>query len=138
MSTKKNDGNSEELITSEELGRSIATMNTKELRKLILARTLKQKLKADNMKVGELADKLGKSPSEISRWLSGTHNFTLDTLFDIEDKLGVKLINIDVPYKDVTNGTKTFNVNVIKPAPEKLYSNLVLSMTEQDLSNITE
>ena len=29
----------------------------------------------------ELAEKLGKRPSEISEWLTGNHNFTDDTLF---------------------------------------------------------
>jgi transcriptional regulator with XRE-family HTH domain len=42
-----------------------------------------------------LAEKLSKRPSEISKWLSGTHNFTSDTLFEIQYIMGVELINID-------------------------------------------
>lgn len=30
-----------------------------------------------------LAGKMGKQPSEVSKWLSGDHNFTIDTLSDI-------------------------------------------------------
>ena len=46
----------------------------------------------------ELAAKLGKQPSEISKWLSGTHNFTHDTLFEISQVLNINLIE--------TSGTK--------------------------------
>lgn len=34
-----------------------------------------------------LADKLGKKESEISKWMSGTHNFTLRTISLIENAL---------------------------------------------------
>jgi ribosome-binding protein aMBF1 (putative translation factor) len=39
-----------------------------------------------------LAEKLSKRPSEVSKWLSGTHNFTSDTLFEIQYLMGVELI----------------------------------------------
>lgn len=42
----------------------------------------------------ELAAQLGKRPSEISKWLSGTHNFTTDTLFDLERILEARFIHI--------------------------------------------
>ena len=38
---------------------------------------------------------VGKRPSEISRWLAGTHNFTLATIAKIETTLGTNLINIE-------------------------------------------
>lgn len=38
-------------------------------------------LKRKGMTQKELAEKLGKRPSEISEWLTGNHNFTHDTLF---------------------------------------------------------
>lgn len=34
-------------------------------------------------------------PSIITRWLSGKHNFTVETLFQIEDCLDVKLVALD-------------------------------------------
>jgi transcriptional regulator with XRE-family HTH domain len=39
-----------------------------------------------------LANKLGKSESEISKWLQGTHNFTLKTISKIEDVLNESII----------------------------------------------
>jgi transcriptional regulator with XRE-family HTH domain len=40
----------------------------------------------------DLAILLGKSESEISKWMTGTHNFTIKTLAKIESKLGEKII----------------------------------------------
>jgi ribosome-binding protein aMBF1 (putative translation factor) len=40
----------------------------------------------------ELATLLGKSESEISKWMTGTHNFTIKTLSKIESILGEKII----------------------------------------------
>ena len=39
-----------------------------------------------------LADRLGKQESEVSRWLTGLHNFTLKTLTRIEAVLGEDLV----------------------------------------------
>ncbi|MEJ0056622.1 MAG: helix-turn-helix transcriptional regulator [Bacteroidota bacterium] len=40
----------------------------------------------------DLADLMGKSESEISKWLTGTHNFTLRSLSKIEAVLNAKII----------------------------------------------
>ena len=40
----------------------------------------------------EFAFMMGKKPSEISRWLSGTHNFTTETLWEIERVLNIQLL----------------------------------------------
>ena len=41
-----------------------------------------------------IAQKLHKRESEISKWLTGRHNFTMQTIAKIETALGSKLINI--------------------------------------------
>jgi transcriptional regulator with XRE-family HTH domain len=43
---------------------------------------------------GEFAHAMGVSPGLVSRWLSGTHNFTIETLVDIQQVLGIRLINM--------------------------------------------
>lgn len=45
----------------------------------------------------ELAARMKKSPSEISRWLSGTHNFTIDTLSEIAIALEVPVMAFFMP-----------------------------------------
>lgn len=41
-----------------------------------------------------LADKLGKQPSEIHKWLSGDHNFTMRSLAKLEAELGETIIMV--------------------------------------------
>lgn len=38
-----------------------------------------------------LASKVAKQPSEVTKWLSGTHNFTISTLVEICAALGIKI-----------------------------------------------
>jgi len=40
----------------------------------------------------DLANLMGKKESEISKWMQGTHNFTLKSIAKIESVLGEKLI----------------------------------------------
>lgn len=42
----------------------------------------------------EFAAEMKVMPSVVTRWLSGTHNFTVETLVDIELLLNVKLLNV--------------------------------------------
>ncbi len=44
-------------------------------------------LSNENLTQRDLADKLGKKESEISKWLSGNHNFTIKSLAKIETVL---------------------------------------------------
>ncbi len=49
-------------------------------------------LRERNISQKQFARKMGKTEAEVSRWLSGTHNFTLRTIAKISDALGVTLI----------------------------------------------
>jgi len=69
-------------------------------RKMMLAARIDDALKARGMKKGDLAKALDKNPSEISKWLSGTHNFTAETLWEIGDVLDINLINIKEQRKE--------------------------------------
>lgn len=51
-------------------------------------------LDQNNMEQKDLAKVLGKNESEISKWMSGSHNFTLKTIARIEEVLGDKLLEI--------------------------------------------
>lgn len=51
-------------------------------------------LESKGLKQRDLALRLGKKESEISRWMRGTHNFTIDTLIAIEDALGEPIIAV--------------------------------------------
>lgn len=51
-------------------------------------------LKERSISQKDLAGNLDKQPSEISRWLSGDHNFTLRSLARIQAELGEPIINV--------------------------------------------
>lgn len=42
----------------------------------------------------EFAHRCGKTEAEVSRWLSGTHNFTLRTLAKISTTLDIELVKV--------------------------------------------
>ncbi len=42
----------------------------------------------------ELAEKMGKKPSEINRWLKGEHNFTLRSIAKLEAELGEPILAV--------------------------------------------
>ena len=51
-------------------------------------------LKEQGMSQRELARRMAKRPSEINKWLSGTHNFTIETLAKLACVLQRDLISI--------------------------------------------
>jgi len=53
-----------------------------------------QLLKERGITQQKLADQLGKSPSEISKWLKGEHNFTLKSLTKLEAELGADIFYV--------------------------------------------
>ena len=42
----------------------------------------------------DLANMLGKKESEISKWMRGTHNFTIETISSIENVLGYQILQV--------------------------------------------
>ena len=53
-------------------------------------------LKKQGLTQKELAARMGKRESEVSRWLTGRHNFTTNTLADIALALGEPIVNVPV------------------------------------------
>jgi len=59
---------------------------------MLVALRIDKGIKAKGWKKKDLALALNKQRSEITKWLSGTHNFNTDTLFDIERVLNIELV----------------------------------------------
>lgn len=51
-------------------------------------------LKEKGLKQKDLAKMLGKKESEISKWMRGTHNFTIETITSIESVLGIPILQV--------------------------------------------
>lgn len=95
METKKRDrgAKSKEIlasITPEEHARTFKQM--------AIAARIADALAAKGWSKSEFASRMNQLPSVVTRWLSGTQNFTIDTLSDIEEMLGVQLLITAVNY----------------------------------------
>lgn len=53
-----------------------------------------QILEEKGLRQKDLAELLGKSEAEISKWMRGTHNFTIDTLVSIEIALNAPILQV--------------------------------------------
>lgn len=62
----------------------------------------------------DLAKKLDKSPSEISKWLNGEHNFTLRSLAKLEAELGETILYIPKRTNFQTTSGKSFSMTIYR------------------------
>jgi len=74
---------------------------------VLINHTLKEK----GLTQKALADRMDKRPSEIHKWLSGEHNFTLRSVAKLEAELGLTLLEVPNPKKTereftTSNGAK--------------------------------
>jgi ribosome-binding protein aMBF1 (putative translation factor) len=74
------------------------TINTDYIRtSMLLAAQIEDAMLAKGIGKKQFADLLGKKPSVITKWLSGTHNFEINTLTQIANALNIKLFAFDMP-----------------------------------------
>lgn len=95
------------------------TINTEYIRtSMMLAAQIEDAMIARGIGKKMLADMLGKKPSVITKWLSGTHNFETNTLTEIAKALDFTIFAFDVPTrtdKVILNAHITLNVEMSKP-----------------------
>jgi transcriptional regulator with XRE-family HTH domain len=60
-----------------------------------IANRIYEILEARGMSQKDLAKKLGKTETEVSRWLSGTHNLTLATICKISAALEADVVKVE-------------------------------------------
>ena len=75
------------------------------LKQMMMSARIEDGIIAKGWSKGEFAKRIDQTPSTISKWLSGSHNFTLDTLTDIQRVLGIQLLYLsDIePMKEDVN-----------------------------------
>ena len=79
--------------------------------RMLLAKKIASAMKAKGWKQIDLSRALGdKDPSIISRWLSGTHTFTTETLWEISEALNVELISLSSKDEEIDHLTKDLNL----------------------------
>lgn len=62
--------------------------------KMQLAAKIEDLIKSKSWSKSEFAEKIGKHPSEITKWLSGTQNFTIDILMEIAFAFKIELSDL--------------------------------------------
>jgi transcriptional regulator with XRE-family HTH domain len=105
------------------LGRMISEVDPVKLAKtrnrMIVAAKIADAMKAKNLNQKQFAKLMGRTESEISDWLSGDRNFTIDTLFDIGQALGISFLSESIQYStsDVYEFEPMMACEPISPEP---------------------
>ncbi len=68
---------------------------------MLLAKKIEAGMKKKEVNRQKFANLMGVQPSIITRWLSGSHNFTVQTLYEIENQLEIQLLAIEMPVKEM-------------------------------------
>lgn len=63
--------------------------------RMLMAARIFDGMKKKGISKKKFAELTGQRPSVITKWLSGGQNFTLDTLTDIQQILGIKLLKLE-------------------------------------------
>ena len=85
--------------------------------RMMIAVKIADAIKTKGMTQKEFAIKMQKTESDVSEWLSGDRNFTIDTLSEIEVALGIKLLDIQSNNYTTVN---TYMVVVTSPAKKSI------------------
>lgn len=106
------------------LAELLSNIDEKELAKtrkrMMLAVKIEKAIKRCGYNQEQFAHLMKKSPTVISEWLSGDRNFTIDTLVEIEEALGIRLI--DVSVMTVVSANSEMTKNVTKRTSKKNFS----------------
>ena len=106
------------------LGQMTSEVNPVQLAKMrnrmLIAAKIADAMQAQHLNQKQFAKLMGRTESEISDWLSGDRNFTIDTLFDIGQALGITFLSTTLHY--TTSDTYEFepmmaNEPLEKPTP---------------------
>jgi ribosome-binding protein aMBF1 (putative translation factor) len=102
--------------------------------KMKLAIKIAEAIKASGLNKSQFAKKINKNNSEISKWLSGTHNFTTETLLLLENELTIKLLDSEI---NQTQALKNLHFVVMASKEIKSIYNFMnlLDFSKPDYSN---
>jgi len=91
--------------------------------RMLLAAKIYDAIKAKGWKKKDFMIAMGqKNQSVISKWLSGTHNFTTDTLTDIGRVLGINMLNLE--SKPIIK-SKTYTIIIKQEIEDSEYNNII-------------
>jgi transcriptional regulator with XRE-family HTH domain len=101
-------------------------------KKMLLANKIHEAMETNGLSQKKFASLMKKNQSEICKWLRGDHNFTLETLIDIERILKVELVNVKIVTKpSLLNYLSTETIankkySRLKPLSRELSNSVIL------------
>lgn len=92
------------------------TQTAKTQTRMLIAAKIYEQMQKQGVSKSQLANLLGQRPSVVTKWLSGTHNFTIDTLVDVGRVLNFDLLNQEDAQQPNTllHIEVSFSVNIEK------------------------
>ena len=102
------------------LGKMVSEVNPVQLAKMrnrmLVAAKIADAMQAQHLNQKQFAKMMGRTESEISDWLSGDRNFTINTLFDIGQALGITFLSTTLHY--TTSDTYEFEPMMVSESLE--------------------
>lgn len=122
MKNNKNARKYKSDITTELLS-AITPVEKKQIaNKMSLALRLEDLITSRGWGKSEFAERVNKNPSEITKWLSGTHNFTIDILSEIALALSIPITELFSPKQIQVINKAHFVISVKEVEPSIRYS----------------
>lgn len=101
--------------------------------KMLIAAKIADALKEKGWRNKDLLKALNKeNPSIITKWLSGTHNFTVDTLVELGQALGINLLDLSEPEEKVVIYYHSVSQKAKTNCPDTFFNDLLKKLEERD------
>lgn len=97
--------------------------------KMEIAAKIAQAMEAKKWKKKDLLKAVRKdNPSIITKWLSGTHNFTTETLVELEHALNIKLLNKEAKEQRIVEYRVVISQEVNRPEKNSFFNDIMSAM----------
>jgi len=101
--------------------------------KMLIAAKISDALKEKGWRNKDLLKALNKeNPSVITKWLSGTHNFTVDTLVELGHVLSINLLDLSEPEEKVVIYYHSVSQKAQTSCPDTFLNDLLKKLEERD------
>ena len=100
--------------------------------KMLIAAKIADAMKAKGWRNNDLLKAVNKeNPSIITKWLSGTHNFTVETLVELGNALDINLLNLSEPTAKVVTYFQSVSQKAQTTCNDAFLNDILKKMEEQ-------
>lgn len=86
-------------------------------RRMRTAIQIEEAMKRRSISKSQLADLMGRRPSEVTKWLSGNHNFTQDLLAELSYYLHTEITGVSTPIREAYH-TDSYSTTIVLSYPQ--------------------